>query len=373
MGKNNTETLFRDLLATASITVNGDQPFDIQVNNNNLYRRVLAQGSVGLGEAYMDGWWDCEQLDGFIYRVLSADLPDQIKGNAKLYWHALQAKLFNLQKKSRAYQVGQQHYDIGNDLYEAMLDKRMNYTCAYWKNADNLDQAQENKLELVCQKIGLQPDMKVLELGCGFGAFAAYAAEKYGAHVTGVTVSEKQVQWAQEKYKQLPVDIRLEDYRNVTDLYDRVISIGVMEHVGSKNYRTYMEIVDKTLKQDGLAFFHTIGGNLSSAITDPWTTKYIFPNGQLPSIAQLAKAMERLFIVEDWHSFGPDYDPTLMAWYDNFENAWPELKKNYSDRFYRMWRYYLLSSAGGFRARHNQLWQVVMNRPHKAQPFCRVS
>lgn len=373
MGTNSKEKVMRNLFQTAGITVDGDQPFDIQVHNKNLYQRILAQGSLGLGESYMDGWWDCEQLDDFINRVLRADLPSQIKGNAKLFWHLTRARLFNLQNKKRAYQVGEQHYDIGNDLYEAMLDRRMNYTCAYWKNAKTLDQAQENKLELVCQKIGLRPGMTVLELGCGFGSFAGYAAAKYNVHVTGVTVSKKQVEWANATYKHLPVDIRLEDYRNVTGLYDRVISIGVMEHVGYKNYRTYMEVVDRTLKPDGLAFVHTIGGNINAGIADPWTVKYIFPNGSLPSIAQLARAMEGVFIVEDLHNLGPDYDPTLLAWYENFNNAWPELKKNYSERFYRMWRYYLLSSAGGFRSRHNQLWQIVMNRLHKDQPVCRVS
>ena len=373
MGKQQAEKTIRDLLAIAEITVNGNQPFDIQVQDDRIYSRLLAQGSLGLGESYMDGWWDCDQLDEFINRILRADLPSHIKANFSTIWNVIRARIFNLQSKRRAYQVGERHYDIGNDLYEAMLDKRMNYTCGYWKDAETLDQAQENKLELVCRKIGLQPGMTVLEFGCGFGSFAGYAAEKYDARVTGVTVSKKQVEWANSAYSHLPVDIRLEDYRNVGGRFDRVISIGVMEHVGYKNYRTYMEMTDRTLKPDGLAFFHTIGANLSNAIADPWTVKYIFPNGSLPSIAQLAEAMEGLFIVEDWHSFGPHYDRTLLAWYKNFNNAWPELKKNYDERFYRMWRYYLLSSAGGFRSRYNQLWQVVMNRPWKDQPECRFS
>lgn len=373
MSQSKAEPLVRELLELAGITVNGDQPFDIQINNPQLYWRLLRDGSIGLGESYMDGWWECHRLDQFIARVLNADLPERIKTNWRLGLHVLQARLFNLQSRRRAYQVGHQHYDIGNELYEAMLDKRMNYTCAYWKQANTLDAAQDAKLELVCQKIGLKPGMTVLELGCGFGAFAGYAAKRYDARVTGVTVSEKQVEWAREHYKHLPVDIRLEDYRNVTGRYDRVISIGILEHVGYKNYRTYMEVVDRTLKPEGLAFFHTIGGNFSTATADPWTTKYIFPNGMLPSIAQLAAATEDLFLIEDWHNFGPDYDTTLMAWYENFENAWPDLKGRYDERFYRMWRYYLLSSAGGFRARHNQLWQVVLNRPHRPQPECRVS
>lgn len=367
------EKAIRQLLDAAGIKVNGSRPFDIQVHNAKLYSRLLKHTSLGLGESYMDGWWDCERIDDFIAKVLRADLPAQIKGNWKIAWHFLRARIFNLQKFSRAFKVGEYHYDIGNELYEAMLDKRMNYTSAYWENANNLDEAQEAKLDLVCKKIGLLAGMTVLDIGCGFGAFAAFAAEKYGAKVTGVTVSKKQVEWAKDHYSNPAIDIRLQDYRQVSGQFDRVISIGIMEHVGYKNYRTYMEVVRRTLKADGLAFFHTIGGNTSTSTVDAWTSKYIFPNGMLPSMSQLCKAMEGLFIVEDWHNFGPDYDPTLMAWNANFEAAWPDLKKNYSERFYRMWRYYLLSSAGGFRARNDQLWQVVMNLPGRPQPDCRKS
>ncbi len=367
------EIIVRELLEAAGITVNGDRAFDIQVHHPETFRRILSQGELGLGESYMDGWWDCEQLDEFIAKILRANLQERVSKNWRLAMHHLRARFFNLQKISRAYQIGEHHYDIGNDLYEAMLDKQMNYTCAYWKDAKDLDKAQNAKLELVCRKLGLQPGMSILELGCGFGAFAAYAARHYDCTVTGVTVSKKQVEWATEHHKNLPVKILLQDYRSVTGQYDRVISIGIMEHVGYKNYRTYMVVVDRTLKPDGLAFIHTIGGNDSTRATDPWTTKYIFPNGMLPSIAQLGAAMEGLFIMEDWHNFGPHYDPTLMAWYANFETAWPQLEKNYDERFRRMWRYYLLSSAGGFRARHDQLWQIVMNRPSRPQPDCRKS
>jgi cyclopropane-fatty-acyl-phospholipid synthase len=278
-----------------------------------------------------------------------------------------------MQSRSKAFVIGERHYDLGNDLYQAMLDKRLNYTCGYWKEATTLDEAQEAKLELVCKKIGLQPGMRVLELGCGWGSFAKYAAEIHGAEVLGVTVSKEQVALGMELCKGLPVELRLQDYREVEGTYDAVISIGVMEHVGYKNYRTYMEVTDRCLKEDGIAFVHTIGGNKSGTTGEPWTDKYIFPNGMLPSIAQLGAAMEGLFVMEDWHNFGPHYDKTLMAWHANFEAAWPELKAQYDERFYRMWRYYLLSSAGGFRARNNQLWQIVMTRPGSPQPDCRFS
>jgi cyclopropane-fatty-acyl-phospholipid synthase len=362
-----------ELFSSAGISVNGENPFDIQVHNEKFYKRVLKETALGLGESYVDGWWECQALDQCFDRILRAKLNEKVKGDWKIAWHFLRPKLFNLQKLSRSFRVGQQHYDIGNDLYQAMLDKRMLYTCGYWKEADDLDKAQEDKLDLVCRKIGLEPGMKVLELGCGWGSFAKYAAENYGVEVTAVTVSERQVELGSELCKGLPVKIMLEDYRNVSGKYDRVISIGIMEHVGYKNYRTYMEVTDRCLDDDGIAFFHTIGGNVSTTITNAWTNKYIFPNGMIPSISQLGKAMEDLFVMEDWHNFGPDYDKTLMAWHSNFEAAWLNLKEKYGERFYRMWRYYLLSSAGSFRSRLNQIWQVVITKPGREQPLCRIS
>ncbi|MEW6511089.1 MAG: cyclopropane fatty acyl phospholipid synthase [Bacteroidota bacterium] len=361
------------LLSTAGIAVGGNNPWDIQVHRNEFYGRVVRDGALGLGESYMDGSWDCPSLDQFFDRVLRARLDERVRGNLRAAWHVARSKLFNLQSRGRAFTVGEEHYDLGNDLYVAMLDKRLNYTCGYWRNASTLDQAQEAKLDLVCRKISLEPGMTVLELGCGFGSFAAYAAARFGVSVTGVTVSKRQVELGSERCKGLPVELRLMDYRSVEGKYDRVISIGIMEHVGYKNYRTYMDVVDRTLKDSGIAFIHSIGTNKSSTTTNAWTTKYIFPNSMLPSIEQLGKAMAGLFVVEDWHNIGPDYDKTLMAWYENFERAWPELCGKYSERFRRMWHYYLLSAAGGFRSRQTQLWQIVMTRTGTPQPDCRIT
>ena len=373
MGKSGDQAVLAELLAQAGVTINGDCAWDMRVHNNDLFSRLLSGGALALAESYMDGWWDCESLDQFIDKILRANLDIQVQNKFRLAQHVLKSKLFNLQKTSRAYQVGEKHYDIGNDLYGAMLDKRMLYTCGYWATADNLDAAQEAKLDLVCRKINLEPGMSVLDLGCGYGSFAKYAAEKFGARVTGVTVSKKQAELGTELCRGLPVEIRREDYRAVDGLYDRVISIGIMEHVGYKNYRTYMQQTNQCLKDDGIAFIHTIGNNLSATTSNPWITKYIFPNSMLPSIAQIAGAMEGLFVMEDWHNFGPHYDKTLMAWHANFEAAWPELKDKYGERFYRMFRFYLLSCAGAFRARSNQLWQIVMTKPGRDCPDCRIS
>ncbi len=375
MAAQKSETMVRELLGLAQVEVNGKNPWDIQVHDPRLYDRVLRDSSLGLGEAYVDGWWDAAAVDQFIARVLLADLDVKVRGNWRIALYYLRTKLFNYQSPSKAYEVGQKHYDLGNDLYCAMLDRRLNYTCGYWKDAHNLDEAQEAKLELVCRKIGLyrNPGMRILELGCGFGSFAKYAAEKYGAQVLGVTVSKEQVALGMELCRGLPVELRLQDYRQVQGTYDAVISIGVMEHVGYKNYQTYMDVVDRCLKPGGIAFVHTIAGNETATSGEPWSNKYIFPNGMLPSIAQLGAALEKNFVMEDWHNFGPYYDPTLMAWTANFEKAWPELKKQYDERFFRMWRYYLLSSAGGFRSRHQQLWQIVFTRRGTPQPECRFS
>ena len=373
MAPQKSETIIRDLLELARVEVNGKNPWDIQVHNPKVYSRVLQEASLGLGESYMDGWWDCEALDELIYRILMADLDTMVRGNWKIGLQVLLSRFVNLQTRPRALKVGEVVYDLGNDLYRAMLDKRLNYTCGYWKNAATLDEAQEARLDLVCKKIGLKAGMHVLEFGCGWGSFAGYAAEKYGAHVTGVTISNEQLSYAREVCKGLPVELRFQDYREVQGTYDAVISIGMLEHVGYKNYGTYMQVVDRCLNKDGIALIHCIGGNQTTTMGEAWANKYIFPNGMLPSIAQLGAAFEPRFVMEDWHNFGPHYVRTLLAWYANFEKAWPDLKDKYGERFFRMWRYYLLNSAGAFEARAQQLWQIVLTRKGTPQPDCRFS
>lgn len=371
-GSKHAENIITELFSSANIAFNGKNPWDIRVHDERFFMLMINDAELGFGESYMSGWWDCEALDECLNRALSAHIEKKLTG-WKTVTRIFLSKIFNFQSQARSFEVGEKHYDLGNDLYQAMLDKRLNYTCAYWNNAANLDEAQEAKLDLVCRKIGIQKGMKILELGCGWGSFAKYAAEKYGAQVTGLTVSQEQVELGTHLCQGLPVEIRLQDYREARGQYDAVISIGIMEHVGCKNYRRYMQVVDRCLKKNGIAFIHTIGRNDSGANTNAWIDKYIFPNSMLPSISQIAEAMEGLFMMEDMHGIGPHYDKTLMAWYSNFERAWPGLKDHYGERFYRMWRFYLLSCAGSFRARSNQLWQFVMTRTGAPQPACRFS
>jgi len=355
------EKTCREFLGEAGIEINGDKPWDIQVKNPNFYKRVLAKGSIGLGESYMDNWWDADKLDEFFSRAIGARLEKKTV-SFHVIFNILKAMLLNAQSKKRSKRVAKDHYDVGNNLYEKMLGERMQYTCAYWENADNLEQAQENKLEMICRKLDLKKGDTVLELGCGWGGFAKYATEKYGCSVTGYNISEEQVKYAQEKCKGLPVKIIKDDYRNATGKFDKVASIGLCEHVGHKNYRGMLEVAHRCLKEDGIFLLHTIGRNTSRKTTDPWIDKYIFPGGMIPSIKQLGGAFEGLFVVEDLHNFGPDYDKTLMAWFKNFDESWDEFKSQYGERFYRMWKYYLLSCAGYFRSREGQLWQFVLSK-----------
>jgi cyclopropane-fatty-acyl-phospholipid synthase len=356
--------VLRELADSAQISFNGNAPWDIQVYDPDTYRRILTGGSLGFGESYMDEMWDAERLDQLFHRLLRCDIDERIHNVSRWRFLAdvLRHTLFNLQSMRRAFEVGERHYDIGNDVFEAMLDSGMNYSCAYWPGASDLEQAQRNKLDLICRKLELRKGERLLDIGCGWGGMARYAAEHYGVEVTGITVSREQLKLAQERCAGLPVSLQLCDYRELQGRFDKVVSIGMFEHVGSKNYPVYFDTIRRLLEDNGLFLLHTIGFYRTTAASDPWMDRYIFPNGHLPSARQVTDALEDRFLIEDWHNFGLDYDRTLMAWWDNFNAAWPRLKERYDRRFYRMWKYYLLSCAGMFRARQGQLWQVVLSK-----------
>lgn len=357
------QSRIQHLLHGSGVTLNGSEPWDVHVHDERTYTRVLAEQLLGLGEAYMDGWWDCDRIDELFNRLLRAGINDHFRPGPAFMKDAIVARVVNLQDPRRAFRVGEVHYDVGNDLFRLMLDKRLTYTCGYWKEATTLDEAQEAKLDLTCRKIGLRAGQRVLDIGCGWGSFAKFAAERYGARVTGVTISKEQATLARELCADFPVEILLQDYRAVRGQFDHVVSLGMFEHVGPRNYRTYFQTARRVLKDDGLFLLHTIGGRVPSMRTDPWLDRYIFPGSVLPSPSQVTKTCERLFVIEDWHNFGSDYDKTLIAWHDNLEPHWKDLAPRYDERFRRMWRFYLLLCAGLFRARQTQLWQIVLS-PH---------
>ena len=355
------KTYLHNRLQLADISINGNRPFDMQVRDERLYSRILFNGSLGLGEAYMDGWWECQQLDEFFNRLLGITANEKAR-RFKEFGLILKAAVSNMQIGLRSSKVVEKHYDIGNTLFKYMLDKRMVYTCAYWKNAQNLDDAQEAKLDLICKKLNLKPGQKILDIGCGWGSFAKYASEKYEVRVVGITISEKQCELARNLCKGLSVEIRFQHYKDLNEKFDHIVSIGMFEAVGFKNFRTFMNVVSRNLKMDGLFLLHTIGSRKSSRSTDPWFNKYIFPNGLVPSEKQISTATESVFVMEDWHNFRADYDKTLMHWYMNFDRNWDKIKDSYDERFCRMWTYYLLCSAGCFRSGKLQLWQIVYSK-----------
>lgn len=366
-GATTAQEFAHELLADIDVQINGSRPWDIIVHDDRLWDRVIRERELGLGESYMDGWWDCEQLDELMLRVISADLRKRLRPSRELIALTAKARLTNRQSPKRAAANAQAHYDIGNDLYQRMLDKRMIYTCGYWANASSLDEAQEAKLDLICRKLEFEPGMRVLDIGCGWGGFVQFAAERYGVSAVGITPAVEQVKIASERTEGLDVEIVAGDYRELQGQFDRIVSIGMFEHVGARNYETFFEACDSLLTRDGMMLHHTIGGTVSNRRGDPWFDKYIFPGGMVPSLTQISQATEGTWYIEDVHNFGPDYDRTLMAWAENIERLWHEIP-DYDERFRRMWHYYLLTSAAGFRARSTHLWQIVFRRTYVATP-----
>lgn len=362
------ENYLKTTLEKANITLNGKEKYDIQILDERAIPRIAENGSLGLGESYMEGWWSCENLDELSYYLFLAGMDKDKIAKRPSFWYHLSRKILNHQNKNRSKEVAQKHYDLDNELFSLMLDHTLAYSCAYWKEADNLEEAQLAKYELICQKLMLKPEDRVLDMGCGWGGLAAYIAEHYGCHVVGISIAENQIAYAKERYQKLPLAFCQADYRDVS-LYNptrkhfsKLVSVGAFEHIGNKNYSHFLTLMKNMLADDGLFLLHTIGNDATVEATDPFINKYIFPNGIIPSMVQLTQALESVFVVEDWHNFGNYYDNTLMAWHANFETHWPKLENRFDNQFYRMWRYYLLMCAGMFRARAGQLWQIVLSK-----------
>lgn len=360
------------LLLKAGVTVNGPHPWDIQVKDDRFYDRVIRERSLGLGEAYMEGWWDCPRVDELICRILKARLDERLNGRLRDLPYLLAALLVNLQSRTRARRSAEIHYDRDTELFMSFLDPFNQYSCGYFNGTGDLSEAQKRKLDLICRKIDLQAGDRLLDIGCGWGGFSRYAAEHYHCTVTAINVCRDQIRYAREFCRDLPVRILECDYRDCMGTFDKIVSIGMFEHVGRKNYRTFMRSVHRCLADDGIFLLQTIGNNQSQVRTDPWVSRYIFPDSLLPSISQIGSSIEGLFVMEDWHNMGPHYDRTLMSWHRNFMEAWEKLRVKYDERFRRMWEYYLLSCAGAFRARSIQLWQIVLTRCYRDQPACRL-
>ncbi len=368
-----TERLVRGLLGRAGIRVDGSEPWDISVRNPSFYREVVARGSLGLGESYMNRLWECRRIDQFMARLLSSSvsLAGWVNPVAIRRW--LRDVLLNAPRRD-PYRIGRDHYDKGNDLYASMLDSSLTYSCGYWDGgAVDLGAAQSAKLDLVCRKLELQPGQRVLDIGCGWGSLARLASERYGVEVVGLTVSQEQAAYARQRCAGLPVTIECRDFREIGDRkFDAVASIGMFEHVEPKNYGAYFAAVRSALSTGGRFLLHTISKPQMWNWSDPWIRKYIFPLGRIPAQRQLMAAATRIFShVLDIHDLGgANYDRTLMQWYRNFSERWKG-KSGSTDEplFKRMWEYYLLTCAGAFRAGTMTVWQVLLSdRPGSDRP-----
>ena len=361
-GKTSCERRVRQLLELADVQIGGSRPWDLQIHRDRVFSRIVANGSLGLGEAYMDGDWDCQALDQLFDRIIVNRISERLGYTVPLLFLSFAARVQNRQTVRRAKTVARVHYDLPVDIFEATFDSRLTGSCAYWKSAATLDAAQEAKLDLICRKMDLRADDTVLDIGCGWGAFMGFAAERYGANCIGVTVSPQQVAYAKRRYPDSRIQPLLMDYRACSgQAASHIVSMGMFEHVGAKNHKRYFECARRNIQDGGLFLLHTIWENERYPAIDPWQNKYIFPNGDLPSVGEITTALEGLFVVEDVHNFGDYYDKTLMAWNEKFQSNRGEIARKHGDRFCRMWEYYLLQNAGAFRSRYISVGQFVLS------------
>lgn len=360
-GRFDAKTRVQSALAIADIQVNGTRPWDLIVRDPRFYERLLRTRSIGLGDSYMDSWWECADLEGCLWRILQS----QVKNRRLAWWKSTidrAASFFvNAQNRRGAKKVAEEHYDLGNELYQRMLDRRMVYSDGRWNAAKTLDQAQEKKLRAVCEAIALQPGMRLLDIGCGWGGLAKFAAEEYGASVVGVTISERQVELARDRCAGLPVSILLLDYRDIRGKFDRIVSLGMIEHVGKRNYRRYFEVARRAVRSNGLFYLSTVGSCGPVHCDDPWMLKHIFPNSHIPSWKEIENGMRGIFFAKNRENWSEDYRQTVLAWLGNFQRSWQEIRAQYDERFGRMWKYYLCAAAAGLRAGTSECWEVVLS------------
>ena len=343
----NIEEIITKKLKEVDVVIGGSRDWDIQVKNKKFFRKVFLNANMGLGESYVNKYFECRRLDQLIYRLRHYFPKKSII--LKNIYDIIQDKFINFQSIKRATKVAKTHYDLEVKIFQKFLDKRMIYTCGYWNNAKNLDEAQEKKLDLIAKKLEFKPNMKVLDVGCGWGGSAAYFAKKYRVQVVGITNSKEQYNYAQAHNSSELTQFIYCDYREHKEKYDAIYSIGMFENVGSKNYLTFFKCIKNNLKQNASFLLHTIGMDMTVNTRFSWAVKYIFPNGELPSQKQITDNIEHNFIIDDWHNFGCDYDKTLMQWYKNFVRTYPSFKSDYYDeRFFRTWSFYLLLFAKFF-------------------------
>jgi len=358
------------VLEQADIRVGGDRPWDLRIHHDRFFPRAM-RGTLGVGESYMDGDWDAGSLIEFFRKTMDAGLQMHPLLRINRVAKEVHARFRNLQTRRRSRAVAEEHYDLDHRMYAQFLGPWNQYTCCFFDGTDDLEEAELCKLEMICDKLEIESGDRVLDIGCGWGGFAKYAASTRGCSVVGISLSDEQIEYARDYTEGLPVEIHRMDYRDLPEsplgTFDKVLICGMIEHVGYRNYRQLMKVVHTVLAQDGLFLLHTIGNRHNTAVVEPWIEKYIFRNSMAPSMQQLTRAAADLFVIEDWENYGHYYVPTLQAWHDNFNRNWDRIRaldgpRPFDERFRRMWNFYLMSSRAAFEVEDLHLWHLVMTR-----------
>lgn len=362
--------IISNLLEKMDIQVGGNRAWDIQIHSPDFARRVMTMGGLGLGDSYIEGDWDANSVDSFINHILRARLDKEIKSFG-MSISSLKSRFHSLAKGQKPWKFQDVLRNLPNEFFEAILGTNMSFTSGYWAaGAKTLEEAQQARRDMTCKKLNLKQGMRLLDAGSGWGGFSAFAAEHYGVECVCISSFKGQHEWASQHYAHLPIEFVQNESLMLDGMFDCIVSIDRFEHLPQKNYRVYLEMGDRILEEDGLLLLQSTGKNERRLNGKHWFDTHILQNNSLPTIAQIAGATNGLFVMEDMHNFGSDYDKTLMAWYQNFEAAWPALQKQYKfdEKLYRTWKYYLLSSAGAYRANDLQQWQCIFSKQHARNP-----
>jgi cyclopropane-fatty-acyl-phospholipid synthase len=361
-GREPARPLVAAVLRTAGIHLGGDQPWDVQVTDPRFYSSVLLRGSLGFGESYMRGWWHVEDLEEVAYRLSRAGLHWVARALPPHLVALAAASFSNRQTRTDSVNLVDRHYNLGNDLFRGFLGRSMVYSCAYFDDTESLDRAQELKLDLICRRLGLKAGERLLDIGGGWGEFARHAALHYGCHVTSINIADEQIRHARERCAGLPVEIVKCDYRDLRGSFDKVAVIAMLTHVGHSNYRRFMTIVHDCLATGGRVLVETLGSRISKVNCEPWTNRYIFPGGVVPSLRQIDRAADGLLARTEVTEFGHHYVPTLRSWNANLHASWPQLAGRYPETTRLMLGYFFLTVAGAFRAGHLKYWHVQLQK-----------
>ncbi len=358
-----------------------ENPITIKLLDKNLNYKLLLYPDLYFGEAYTNGSLKIE--NGTLTEFLEIALRNIGKGDINIY-----GKIFNKLKGTYRYLTNfnrglkskknvSHHYDISEKLYDLFLDSNRQYSCAYFKNEnESLEQAQSNKIDHIIKKLNIKPDQKVLDIGSGWGTLAIKIAQKTNSIVTGITLSENQLEYSNNKAKELnlgnQVKFKLMDYRDVNEKFDRIVSVGMFEHVGRKFYKSYFNSVSKLLNDKGVSLIHTIGSSNPPRDPQPWITKYIFPGGYTPSLSEIARPIEDSgLVISDMEVLRMHYSHTLRHWKERFLAQKDTVLDMFDEKFFRMWEFYLASCEMAFKWGDQVVFQLQLTKDNMAAPTTR--